>query len=198
MSEQAPERGGGGKKILGMPRQVAIVGAVALAAGIIWYFVRSRQAAKAAAADTSAPGVDYAGDISALQSEFGNLASEISAMQGGGGGSGESAGGGAPGPAGPPGPPGPQGQPGPAWHSAPLQSAPVPSKPPATARSAPARWRKPPSRSGRVKKVRVVQGDTLSGLARKYHTTVAELMKINPMIRNPNLIYAGSSLNVPA
>ena len=43
-----------------------------------------------------------------------------------------------------------------------------------------------------------MQGDTLSGLARKYHTTVAELMKINPLIRNPNLIYAGSTLNVPA
>ena len=191
---QASAPRGGGKKILGMPRPVAIVGAVALAAGIIWYFVRSRQAAKASA-DTSAAAVDYSGDISALQSEFGNLASEISALQGQGGGTGASAGGGAPGPAGPPGPPGPPGAAGPGWHSTPLQPAPASS---GSVRSVPARWRKPPSRSGRVKKIRVVQGDTLSGLARKYHTTVAELMKINPLIRNPNLIYAGSTLNVPA
>lgn len=40
-------------------------------------------------------------------------------------------------------------------------------------------------------------GDTLSGIAARYHTTVAALMQANPQIHNPNLIYAGQSLNLP-
>jgi RHS repeat-associated protein len=40
-------------------------------------------------------------------------------------------------------------------------------------------------------------GDTLSGLAREYHTTVAGLMAVNPQISNPNKIYAGASLRLP-
>ena len=43
----------------------------------------------------------------------------------------------------------------------------------------------------------IQSGDTLSALAKKYNTTVAELMKLNPQITNPNLIYAGKSLNLP-
>lgn len=107
-----PPRGG---KILGMPRQAVIIGGIALAAGVIWYIYRSRKAAsQVSTTDTGQP-VDYSGDISTLQSEFGQLADEVSALQGSGGGSGASAGGGAPGPQGPPGPggpPGPRGQPG--------------------------------------------------------------------------------------
>ena len=34
-------------------------------------------------------------------------------------------------------------------------------------------------------------GDTLNGIAKKFNTTVAELLKKNPTIVNPNLIYAG-------
>lgn len=40
-------------------------------------------------------------------------------------------------------------------------------------------------------------GDTLSGIAARYHTSVAALMQANPQIHNANLIYAGQRLNVP-
>lgn len=43
----------------------------------------------------------------------------------------------------------------------------------------------------------IKRGDTLSGLARQHGTTVNELMRLNPNISNPNLIYAGKSLNIP-
>jgi len=45
--------------------------------------------------------------------------------------------------------------------------------------------------------IKIPKGATLSGLARKYNTTVNELLKLNPNIKNPNLIMAGASLNVP-
>jgi LysM repeat protein len=40
-------------------------------------------------------------------------------------------------------------------------------------------------------------GDTLSGIAARYHTSVAALMRANPQIHNPNLIYAGQWLKLP-
>ncbi len=40
-------------------------------------------------------------------------------------------------------------------------------------------------------------GDTLSGLARKFGTTVSAFMQANPYVKNANLIYAGKSLNIP-
>jgi LysM repeat protein len=40
-------------------------------------------------------------------------------------------------------------------------------------------------------------GDNLANIAKSKGTTVAELMKLNPTITNPNLIYAGKSLNLP-
>lgn len=43
----------------------------------------------------------------------------------------------------------------------------------------------------------VKSGDSLSAIAKAQGTTVAELMKLNPNISNPNLIYAGKSLNIP-
>lgn len=39
-------------------------------------------------------------------------------------------------------------------------------------------------------------GDTLSGIAARYHTTVSALAKANH-IANPNLIYAGRTLQIP-
>lgn len=41
----------------------------------------------------------------------------------------------------------------------------------------------------------VKRGDTLSGIAKKYKTTVKELQRLNG-IKNPNLIYAGQKLRV--
>lgn len=43
----------------------------------------------------------------------------------------------------------------------------------------------------------IKSGDTLSGIAKQYGTTVANLQSLNPNITNPNLIYAGASLNLP-
>tara|TARA_B100001287_G_scaffold274146_1_gene278883 strand:+ start:1368 stop:3017 length:1650 start_codon:yes stop_codon:yes gene_type:complete len=43
----------------------------------------------------------------------------------------------------------------------------------------------------------VQQGDTLSSIAAKEGTTVAELLKANPQITNPNLIQAGATINLP-
>ncbi|MFE7413148.1 GH25 family lysozyme [Streptomyces laurentii] len=43
---------------------------------------------------------------------------------------------------------------------------------------------------------RVKSGDTLSGIAVKYRTTVSALVKLNG-IKNPNLIIAGTDLRVP-
>lgn len=45
--------------------------------------------------------------------------------------------------------------------------------------------------------ITIKRGDTLWALSRKYGTTVQELAKINN-IKNPNLIYAGAPLKVPA
>lgn len=47
-----------------------------------------------------------------------------------------------------------------------------------------------------TKKIKIKWGDTLSQLAIKYNTTVAELVRLNN-IQNPNLIYAGNYLIVP-
>ena len=44
-----------------------------------------------------------------------------------------------------------------------------------------------------VKTYKVKWGDTLSEIARKYNTTVEQLVEVNK-IRNPNLIYAGETL----
>lgn len=43
----------------------------------------------------------------------------------------------------------------------------------------------------------IKKGDTLSGIAKKYNTTVAELQKLNN-IKDPNKIYYGKKLNVPS
>jgi uncharacterized protein (TIGR02594 family) len=43
----------------------------------------------------------------------------------------------------------------------------------------------------------IVRGDTLSELAQRYGTTVEAFMRANPQIRDPDLIYAGDTLNIP-
>lgn len=47
------------------------------------------------------------------------------------------------------------------------------------------------------KTIIIPQGSTLGGLASQYKTTVGELMKINPNIKDPNVISAGANLNIP-
>lgn len=42
----------------------------------------------------------------------------------------------------------------------------------------------------------IKSGDTLSGIARANNTTIDALLKLNPSITNPNLIYAGGHLNL--
>ena len=43
---------------------------------------------------------------------------------------------------------------------------------------------------------RVVKGDTLWALARRYGLTLAELVALNPQIKNPNLIRVGQEVRV--
>ncbi len=40
-------------------------------------------------------------------------------------------------------------------------------------------------------------GDTLSGIAQKNKTTIADIMRANPQIKNPNFIQAGASIAMP-
>ena len=42
----------------------------------------------------------------------------------------------------------------------------------------------------------VKKGDTLSGIAAKHHTTLQNLQKLNPQIKNPNLIYPGDAIRL--
>jgi len=45
--------------------------------------------------------------------------------------------------------------------------------------------------------ITIQKGQTLSGIAKQQGTTVEALLKANPSIKNPNLIYAGSALSLP-
>ncbi len=45
--------------------------------------------------------------------------------------------------------------------------------------------------------ITIQKGQTLSGIAKQQGTTVDALIKANPSIKNPNVIYAGSALNLP-
>ena len=44
--------------------------------------------------------------------------------------------------------------------------------------------------------ITIRRGDTLGALARTHRTTVAELMRLNPNIRDPNLIFTGERLRI--
>ncbi len=45
---------------------------------------------------------------------------------------------------------------------------------------------------------KIKSGDTLSQIAKDNNTTVAEIVNLNPSIKNPNLIYAGTEINLPS
>ncbi len=53
-----------------------------------------------------------------------------------------------------------------------------------------------PYLTGTVIRYTVRQGDTLSSIARRYNTTVAELLRLNPRT-DPNLIFVGEVLLIP-
>ena len=42
----------------------------------------------------------------------------------------------------------------------------------------------------------VKRGDTLSAIAVKHHTTVKNLLALNPKIKNPDLIYVGDTIRL--
>jgi LysM repeat protein len=54
----------------------------------------------------------------------------------------------------------------------------------------------PPPSSGQT--YYVVKGDTLRKIAAKFNTTVDAILKINPQIINPNIIYVGQAIAIPA
>jgi LysM repeat protein len=53
----------------------------------------------------------------------------------------------------------------------------------------------PPSSGGTYY---VVKGDTLRKIAAKFNTTVDAILRVNPQIYNPNIIYVGQAITIPA
>lgn len=71
---------------------------------------------------------------------------------------------------------------------------PPPTAPPTTApTSVPA-----PDESGAPFAVTIKPGDTLSGIANQFNTTIEVILELNPDLENPDLIRPGATLNVPA
>ena len=54
----------------------------------------------------------------------------------------------------------------------------------------------PPTNSGQTYYAQ--RGDTLRIIASRFNTTVDAILKLNPQISNPNLIYVGQAITVPA
>ena len=54
----------------------------------------------------------------------------------------------------------------------------------------------PPPPSGQT--YYVLPGDTLRKIAAKFNTTVDAILKVNPQITNPNVIYVGQAIAIPA
>jgi LysM repeat protein len=54
----------------------------------------------------------------------------------------------------------------------------------------------PPPATGSTYVVQV--GDTMAKIANRYGTTVSAIMAVNPQIYNPNVIYVGQVINLPA
>lgn len=93
-----PDEPGKGRKIAGLPRGVVIGGAVALAAGVLWFWWKSRKASQSGTlADTgAAPATDYTGMPGGFPGAVGGTGNT------GDGTGGTSGGGVPPGPTGPP------------------------------------------------------------------------------------------------
>lgn len=43
----------------------------------------------------------------------------------------------------------------------------------------------------------MTKGETLWGIARRYGVALAALLRANPQIKNPNLIYPGEAVKIP-
>ena len=52
--------------------------------------------------------------------------------------------------------------------------------------------------AGEVTNIKLYYGDTLEQVARRHFTTVDEILKMNPNIKNPELITVGDTLKVPS
>ncbi|MDK2903500.1 MAG: hypothetical protein PWQ93_1419 [Clostridiales bacterium] len=63
---------------------------------------------------------------------------------------------------------------------------------------APAIVNKSPSGTAQSDQYTVKKGDTMWGIARKYGVSLSALIKANPQIKNPDLIYPGQKINIPA
>ena len=54
-----------------------------------------------------------------------------------------------------------------------------------------------PVASPDISSIQIKTGDTLSGIASRFGTNIETILKANPNIKDPNLIIAGESLNIP-
>jgi len=54
----------------------------------------------------------------------------------------------------------------------------------------------PPPASGQT--YYAIQGDTLRKIAAKFNTTVDAILRLNPQISNPNVIYVGQAITIPS
>ena len=48
-----------------------------------------------------------------------------------------------------------------------------------------------------TKNYKIKSGDTLTGIAKKYGTNIVTLLKLNPSIKNPDIIVTGKTIKVP-
>jgi len=88
-----------------------------------------------------------------------------------------------------------------AFSEKPPAPAPAPAPPPPAAAQppapAPAPAPAPPPAASAPSTYTVKSGDTLGKIAERNGTTVSEIMKANPQIKNPNQIGVGQQLNMP-
>jgi len=183
VSESAPESGGSGflgGRIFGIPVWAILLFVVI--AGFLFFRSRSGSSgssgsSSAPAADTSGSGQDTTGDITIDPGT-----QQIDVSTGGDTGTGNVT-------SNPPPKPVPNPQPTPKpppsqpKHVTPVK---VPPKPAAPVTVTVAKWTP----------ANTPWNSTLSGIAAHEHTTVANLMKLNPQIKNANLIQAGSKVRI--